>query len=426
MHLQVVGHSLCALVTAGALAQSGHRVELVVTDADLLAELSAGRCKLPEDGLDELLSNQLGEGLRLLSPEQYAAHPQAADAVFMALQPGESALLEWLFGLVATASPQVLVNQTSFAVGTSEQIQQRLAAAGSDTAVVTLPDLLQEGAAIKSFTRPDHILLGCDDAEAERLLRELLRPYNRRRDVIQVMRPREAEFAKLAIVGMLASRLSLMNDLAGVAEQLQVDMEQVRQAVGSDSRIGEAYLYPGCGFGGPGFSRDVMTLTDTLRQGNRSAGLLESVLRINEQQKEVLFRKFWQHFQGDVTAKQVAIWGAAFKPGSSRTDNAPVLPLLQAFWAQGVTTHVHDPLALDDLRAWAGEQPLLVLHEDAMTAAADCHALLLVTEWKCYWAPDWSALHATLAEPLVLDGRNIYDPDYVRSQGFVYQGVGRL
>jgi len=149
------------------------------------------------------------------------------------------------------------------------------------------------------------------------------------------------------------------------------------------------------------------------------------VMTINEKQKEVLFRKFWQHFRGDVSGKKVAIWGVAFKPGSDKVDNAPSLPLLEAFWAQGVETRVHDPRALDNLREKAGEQPLLVLCDDALEAAQGCHAVLLVTEWKCYWGPDWPLLKSRLAYPLVLDGRNIYQPDYVRAQGFEYQGIGR-
>lgn len=423
MQLEVVGHGLCAQVTACALAQSGHQVTLAVTDKTLAAMLMAGHCPLPETGLAELFQSQLGERLDVVAAADYRP---AARVVFVALPPGDDARLDWIVAqLAASPSLEVLVNQSSFAVGTSEALQTRLQAAGSCAVVVTLPDMLQEGAALKSFMRPDHILLGCDDDHAETLLRELLRPYNRRRDVIQVMRPREAEFAKLAIGGMLASRLSLMNDLANLAEQLDVDMEAIRQSVGSDPRIGEAYLYPGCGFGGPGFSRDVMTLTQTLKSGERPAGLLEAVLAINEKQKEVLFRKFWRHYRGDVAGKQVAIWGAAFKPGSDKIDNAPVLPLLDAFWAQGIVTHVHDPLALDNLRAWAGEQPLLVLHDDAMAATNGCDALLLVTEWKQYWGPNWTALQQQLAQPLILDGRNIYDPDFVRSQGFVYAGIGR-
>ena len=350
----------------------------------------------------------------------------AAPAVFLALQPGAQALAgeiaDWLAGSGACG---LLVNQSVFPVGTSEALQGRLAEARSPARVVALPETLQEGVAIDSFLRPHHILLGCDDPQAETLMREILRPFNRRRDVIRVMGLREAEFTKLAISGMLATRLSYMNDMALLAEQLDVDIDTVRQGVGSDPRIGEAYLYAGCGFGGSGFSRDVMSLTDTLRSKEVSAKLLEQVMEINERQKEVLFRRFWRHFEGEVAGRRVAIWGAAFKPGSDRVDNGPALKLIEALWAQDVQVHVHDPLALPELSVWAGGHPDLILHDDPYQAVADADALMLVTEWKQYWSPDWSRLRETLGTPLILDGRNIYDPDYVRGQGLLYHGIGR-
>jgi len=243
--------------------------------------------------------------------------------------------------------------------------------------------------------------------------------------VIRVMGLREAEFTKLAISGMLATRLSYMNDMALLAEQLDVDIDTVRQGVGSDPRIGEAYLYAGCGFGGSGFSRDVMSLTDTLRSKEVSAKLLEQVMEINERQKEVLFRRFWRHFEGEVAGRRVAIWGAAFKPGSDRVDNGPALKLIEALWAQDVQVHVHDPLALPELGVWADGHPDLILHDDPYQAVAEADALMLVTEWKQYWSPDWSRLRDTMGTPLILDGRNIYDPEYVRGQGLLYHGIGR-
>jgi UDPglucose 6-dehydrogenase len=310
-------------------------------------------------------------------------------------------------------------------VGTTEELQALLDDMGSCTRVVSLPETLQEGAALESFARPGNILLGCDDDDAEELLREILRPFNRRRDVIQVMRPREAEFTKLAISGMLATRLSFMNDMALLAEPLGVDIDRVRQGLGADSRIGEAYLYAGCGFGGPGFSRDVMSLTQALHRQAASAGLLEEVLEVNERQKEVLFRRFWQYFGGEVAGRTVALWGVAFKPGSDRVDNAPALKLIEALAAQDIAIRVHDPLALPELRAWAGEQLAIEYCEDPYEAVRGADALMLVTEWKLYWSPDWAQLRESLRTPLILDGRNIYDPAFVRKQGLLYQGVGR-
>lgn len=427
MRIDVYGDTLCASVTAGMLASTGHEVRWLVPEGRVWQSLEQGESAYREPGLHDLIHEQQRAGrLRccLLDGNDHKREP--VEVVSLALQPGA---LEQAHAIARAAAVddncRVLVNQSIFPVGTTEELQGVLGEAGSCSRVVSLPDLLQEGAALESFLRPGNILLGCDDEEAEELLREVLRPFNRRRDVIQVMRPREAEFTKLAISGMLATRLSFMNDMALLAEQLQVDIDRVRRGMGADSRIGEAYLYAGCGFGGPGFSRDVMSLTDTLRQQAASAGLLEEVLEVNERQKEVLFRRFWQYFGGEVAGRRVALWGAAFKPGSDRVDNAPALKLIEALAAQDVTIRVHDPLAMPELRAWAGETVALECCEDPYEAVRDVDALMLVTEWKLYWSPDWALLRETMRTPLVLDGRNIYDPGFVRNQGLLYQGVGR-
>lgn len=425
MRIDVYGDTLCALVTATALAQSGHRVRLFLPPGRVADALAEGQVLYQEPGLAELVTRQRQAG-RLSPAVLDDPLPAPAPVVFMALQPGEFAQAESLVDRVAGAGGcRMVVNQSVFPVGSSEQLAARLKAAGAEVPVVCLPDTLQEGMAFQAFTRPNHILLGCDDGGALQLMREILRPYNRRRDAIQLMQPREAEFSKLAISGMLATRLSYMNDMALLAEALGVDIDVVRQGMGSDPRIGEAYLYAGCGFGGPGFSRDVMSLTDTLRSKRVSAQLLEEVMQINERQKEVLFRKFWRHFEGDVSDLKVAIWGAAFKPNTDRVDNGPVLSLLEALWAQGVDVHVHDPLAMPELARWAEERGPLTLHEDPYQAVRDADALMLVTEWKAYWSPDWEDLKTAMRTPLILDGRNIYDPSFVRANGFTYLGIGR-
>jgi UDPglucose 6-dehydrogenase len=427
MRIDVYGDTLCASVTAGMLASTGHEVRWLVPAGRVWQSLKEGDSAYREPGLRDLLNEQRRSGrldCALLDDPETDFAP--AEMVFLALQPGSLELAHGVTRAIAgDTTCRVLVNQSVFPVGTTEELQASLHAADSCSRVVSLPDVLQEGAALTSFMRPGNILLGCDDDGAEELLREVLRPFNRRRDVIQVMRPREAEFTKLAISGMLATRLSYMNDMALLAEQLDVDIDRVRQGMGADSRIGEAYLYAGCGFGGPGFSRDVMSLTQALHRQAASAGLLEEVLEVNERQKEVLFRRFWQYFGGEVAGREVALWGVAFKPGSDRVDNAPALKLIEALAAQDVTIRVHDPLALPELRAWAGEGMPLEFCEDPYEAVRNVDALMLVTEWKLYWSPDWSELRESMLTPLILDGRNIYDPAFVRNRGLLYQGVGR-
>jgi UDPglucose 6-dehydrogenase len=427
MRMDVYGDTLCAVVGAGLFASTGHEVRLCVPEGRVWKSLEQGDVAYGEPGLRDLLQEQYSAG-RLTWQRLDWSEPGdgSARVVFMALQPGSLDLARAITRHVTTDNAcEVLVNQSVFPVGTTEELQALLDGAGSATRVVSLPETLQEGAALETFTRPGTILLGCDDDSAEELLREVLRPFNRRRDVIQLMRPREAEFTKLAISGMLATRLSFMNDMALLAENLSVDIDRVRQGMGADSRIGEAYLYAGCGFGGPGFSRDVMSLSDALHRQAASAGLLEEVLEVNERQKEVLFRRFWQYFGGEVSGRRVALWGVAFKPGSDRVDNAPALKLIEALAAQDVEIHVHDPLALPELRHWAGEKLNLICHDDEYEALQEVDALMLVTEWKLYWSPDWPRLRDSMRTPLVLDGRNIYDPGFVRNSGLLYHGVGR-
>ena len=428
MQLVVAGSSLCAQVTAVGLASTGHEVLLYVDDKQHFSSLEQGYSLWREPGLDEFLSEQLNSGRLTVSLDYTPTNN--TQRVFLAMAPNqqdEAALLIKKLGGVPEADV-LLVNQSTFPVGTTEYLEALLQTSGSSTAkrfAVSLPDLMQEGSAIMGFTRPNHLLLGSASSWAEAEVREILRPFNRRRDNLMVMTPREAEFTKLAITGMLATRLSFMNDMANLADSLQVDIEKVRQGVGADQRIGEHYLYPGCGFGGLSFSRDVMSLAHSLESSGVGSDLLEEVLAINERQKELLFRKLWHYFKTDLKGRTFAIWGAAFKPDSDRIDNAPVLRLLQALWAQGAKVRLHDPKAMPALQEWAGERDDLVLSETPYDALKDADALLLVTEWKSYWTPDFEQIKAALKQPVILDGRNIYDPNYVRSLGFTYFGVGR-
>ncbi|EZQ17249.1 NDP-sugar dehydrogenase [Halopseudomonas bauzanensis] len=430
MNLEVYGDTLCALVSAAAMASTGHQVTLHVSPGSVANTLDSDEFTLREPGLAPLMVEQKRTGRLTVAPLNVLPDARCT-VLWLALSPDALGLAHRLVeGLPADIDPEFLVvNQSTFPVGSTEALQRALLnRPGSDSrfgAVVSVPDLLTEGGALTGFTRPNHWLVGADTPWASRLVAELLRPFNRRRDGIMHMRPREAEFTKLAINGMLATRLSYMNDMANLADSLDVDIERVRQGMGADTRIGEAYLYPGCGFGGLSFSRDVMSLASTLQHSGLQAQLLEEVLQINERQKESLFRKLWRHYDTQLEGRRVAIWGVAFKPESARIDNAPALKLIEALWAQGVQVHVHDPRALPALAEWAGERDDLVLHDDPYAAAAATDALMLVTEWKSYWSPDFTRLHAEMATPLLLDGRNIWDPGFVKRSGFMYYGIGR-
>ncbi|WP_336273081.1 nucleotide sugar dehydrogenase [Vreelandella indica] len=423
MRVLLYGSELSAATAAAALAWVGHQVQwLPHADApwSVLSEVDWLRS---EPHLMTHLEQGLAEGtLQLIEQIDDAAIPEV---VWMALSPSQrssaSALLE--APLLANQHGIVLINNSTFPVGETERLHTLM---GGQHSSVALPDTLEEGRAWDSFTRPTRRLLGCDDATGEQVTRELLRAFNRRSEVFQCMPRRAAELTKLAINGMLATRISYMNEIAGLADTLGVDVEHVRQGMGADSRIGFEYLYPGCGFGGPNFSRDLIRLADVQLQSGRYSALLEQVMDINEQKKETLFRKLWSHFSGEMAGKTVAIWGAAFKPGTARIDHAPVITLLEALWAQGVKVQLHDPAAVPALHALVGErEDLRTFTHDPYQACAGADVLMLVTEWKTYWNPDWHRLSSLLNAKLVLDGRNIYDPEFVASCGLMYRGIGR-
>lgn len=419
MELCVYGDTLNALVTAAALASTGHQVSLRTLNEELDALLGQGLTPFREHDLEQMLRDQLAEQ-RLRIDTGDAALPARLRAVFFAFAENHYATALALAERLRAHS-FLLINQSAFQVGATEALQQQFSGP-----VVAMPEFVQEGAAVESFVRSNRLLLGCDDAHAERLVREIFRPFNRQKDHFQVMLPREAEFTKLAINGMLATRVSFMNDMANLADKLAVDIEAVRQGVGADPRIGEAYLYPGSGFGGLGLVQNVTHLAGALADQGVKSALLEQVIDINERQKEVMFRKLWRHYDTHLAGKTVAIWGAAFKPGTARIDNAPVLALMQALWAQGAKVAVHDPQALGSLQAFFPAPPGDVSYCDDMYRAAEqADALVLVTEWKAYWSPDFERLKNTMAQPVLFDGRNIYEPSYVRQCGFTYYGVGR-
>lgn len=422
MRIMICGSELAGATAAAALAWIGHQVTWRPLDGSCWQQLTASQWLKSEPQLMDKLEEGRASG-RLQLTDVDAGEPY--DVLWLALLPQQrdAAISLVRSNSVLLAEQSVLINNSTFPVGETERLESWMAPTGH---AVSLPDLIEEGRAWESFTRPERWLLGCDDSQAEAMVREVLRAFNRRRDVFHCMPRRAAELTKLAINGMLATRISYMNEIAGLADSLGVDVEYVRQGMGSDSRIGYEYLYPGCGFGGPSFSRDLMRLADVQNTTGRHSALLDRVLDINEQKKEALFRRLWHHYQGQLEGRVVAVWGAAFKPGTARIDHAPVLALLEALWAQGVTVQLHDPAAVPVLKERFGDHPQLALYaQDPLEALEGADALMLVTEWKAYWNPDWHALAASLKGKLLLDGRNIYDPQHVASVGLHYRGIGR-
>ena len=424
MKVVIHGSELSAATAAAALSWVGHDVCWQPLDRRW-SKLKDSDWLIREPSVLQRLTEAMEAGHLTLERNSEVDGPDI-DVLWLALSPTQrddaSRLVEENASRLADGA--IIVNNATFPVGDTERLESLLE--GQNVTSVALPDTLEEGRAWETFTRARSWLLGCDDDHAERQVRELMRAFNRRHEVFKRMPRRAAELTKLAINGMLATRISYMNEMAGLADTLGVDVEYVRQGMGADQRIGYEYLYPGCGFGGPNFSRDLVGLVDVQSASGRHSELLDQVLEINEHKKETLFRKLWAHYQGRLEGRTVAIWGAAFKPGTARIDHAPVLTLLRALWAQGVHVRLHDPAALPAVRAVVGDHPLLSLHQDdPLDACHGADALMLVTEWKAYWNPDWMALKRQLKGALVLDGRNIYDPQYVAAQGFHYRGIGR-
>ena len=420
MRINVYGAGLSAWVAAACLAKVGNDVaicEIVLTEQDELKMISTVR---DEPNLLQQLELQINSG-RLVRYSQPTS-PEA-DIHWLAFQPEQQSKAEQVVDQLSQVDQDslLIVNQCNFAVGATLDLQARL---GANGCVVYIPDNLQEGSAIQGFSQPKRIILGIDQDAALVQARALLRPFSMGLDALQLMSSREAEFTKFAITGMLAIRLGYVNELANLADQLDVDISVVQEGMGADSRIGAHYLSPGCGFGGQNFHAHVSKFSGIFQQQQRQS-LLKAVVEENEVQKELLFRKLWQHYKGALAGKVVAIWGCSFKPGTASIDNAPSLKIINALIAQGVRVNIHDPEAMPNLENYYAGESLVRYFTTPMKAVDATDALLLVTEWPLYWSPDYAQLAEVMNERLVIDGRNVLDKQMLKQYGFCYFGVGR-
>jgi len=417
MKVAVFGQTLFSGIFAALLAECGHHVFWY----EPLKTYESEQMYIQDEALKNLLNKQQSSFLKYCD---FNDIPLDADAYFFSFNPAEETqAIEILKELKSRPiiHPKLMINASTLGLNGTQRLQKIL----PQDDWIYLADMIQEGNAIQSMTRAQQLTVGCENERAQVKLKELLRPLFPRQQQYLFMPILDAEFTKLSISGMLATRISYINDLAVVAEKLGIDIESVRQGMAADNRIGGSYLYPGAGFGGENFSHDIQTLTHTVLGVGANSQLLAQVWDINEQQKEVLFRKLWNYYHGDLKGKTVAIWGAAFKEKTSSTRQSPIHAMLAALWAQGVKVKLHDPQALDEIKKIYGERPDLIYCTEQYETVQDAHALCLLTAWKQYWSPDYTELLKTMQHPLILDGRNIYDPAYVKSQGFAYMGVGR-
>lgn len=419
MKIAIFGKTLYAGVMSALLSESGHFVywcthSKITTDAV--------QYSFYDESVSRLLDQQVESGF--LHYCDFFSVPLEIDAYFFSFnQTQESQVFELLNNLKQRPiiHPKLMINASTFGLQGTEKFKQIL----NDDDWVYLPDMIQEGNALQSLTQAKQLIVGCTQAEVQKKVKELLRPFFPLDHHYLFMPILDAEFTKLSISGMLATRISYINDLAVVAEKLGIDIASVRQGMAADNRIGSAYLAPGTGFGGENFSHDILTLANTVANTGVKSQLLSQVWEINEQQKEILFRKLWNYYHGDLHGKTIAIWGASFKENTSSVQHSPIHQMLEALWAQGVTVRLHDPQALDEIEAIYGKRNDLVLCQDVYKAVENVHGLCVLTAWKQYWSPDFKELLKLMAHPLLLDGRNIYNPQYVKSQGFAYMGVGR-
>ncbi len=329
------------------------------------------------------------------------------------------------------ADYRIVVDKSTVPVGTAERVRAEVQA-GLDKRGVRIefdvasnPEFLKEGAAIQDFTKPDRVILGTDNPRTAELLRALYDPFNRSHDRVIVMDIRSAELTKYAANAMLATKISFMNELANVAERVGADIENVRIGIGSDPRIGYHFIYPGCGYGGSCFPKDVQALATSSEAVGYRSELLAAVQNVNRRQKQVLFEKLTAYFQGNLSGKTIALWGLSFKPNTDDMREAPSRDLIEALWEAGSVVRAYDPVALDEALRLYGERKDLVLCSGAADAIQGADALVIVTEWREFRSPDFEAIKKALRQPVIFDGRNIFDPKLVERFGIAYHGIGR-
>ncbi len=439
MKVTVFGSGYVGLVTAAGLADAGNNVTCIDVDAARIETLKAGHCPFYEPGVDEMLVRNTAAG-RLRFTTDAAAGGAHGEVIFIAVgtppQEDGSADLQYVLTVARTVGQhmtdyRVVCTKSTVPVGTSgkvkEVLAQTLAARGVELPfdVVSNPEFLKEGAAVDDFMRPDRIIVGTDSERALNLMKELYAPFNRSHDRMLAMDIPSAELTKYAANAMLATRISFMNELALLAEQVGADIESVRHGIGSDPRIGRQFLYAGCGYGGSCFPKDVKALIQTGGEFGQSLKVLNAVEAVNEHQKTLLFSRLKERF-GSLQGKTIAVWGLAFKPNTDDMREAPSRVLMEAIWAEGGKVRAYDPVAMDVTRKLYGERGDLYLVNSPEKACEGADVLVIVTEWSVFRSPDFAALKRLLKSPAIIDGRNLYDPALMRREGFEYRSIGRL
>jgi UDPglucose 6-dehydrogenase len=439
MKVAIFGTGYVGLVTGTCLAEVGNNVVCVDIDQAKVDGLRHGVIPIYEPGLEDMvLANHRAH--RLDFTTDAAAAIAHGDLIFIAVgtPPDEdgSADLRHVLAVARTigrnlARPAVVVNKSTVPVGTADRVREtiraELAARGAEIAfdVASNPEFLKEGDAVKDCMRPDRIVIGSDSPRAIEKLKSLYAPFNRNHERLVLMDVRSAELTKYAANAMLATKISFMNEMANIAERVGADIEMVRHGIGSDPRIGYSFIYPGAGYGGSCFPKDVQALERIARQHGYEARVLGAVEAVNDAQKSVLFQRIHEHFDGALHGRTIALWGLAFKPNTDDMREASSRTLLAQLWEAGARVRAYDPEAMQEARRIFGEREDLILCDDAESVLDGADALVVITEWKAFWSPDFARIAATLRTPAIFDGRNIYEPAAVEAAGIAYYGIGR-
>jgi UDPglucose 6-dehydrogenase len=438
MKVTVIGSGYVGLVTGACLADVGNEVLCLDVDQKKIDGLKQGVIPIHEPGLDAIVKRNFESGrLSFTTDAQAAARFGVVQMIAVGTPPGEDGSADLQYVLAAARSIgqhmdgyRVVVDKSTVPVGTGDKVEAAITevlkqrAITFDFAVVSNPEFLKEGAAIEDFTKPDRIVFGVENKQAEEILRELYAPFQRNHDKTIVMSRRSAELTKYAANAMLAARISFMNELANMAEVMKADIEDIRRGIGSDPRIGYDFLYAGTGYGGSCFPKDVKALISSAKELGMPALVLEAVERVNDHQKSILVKKANRYF-GDLKGRHFALWGLAFKPNTDDMREAPSIKIINELLLAGATVSAYDPVASIEAQRLIGQREGLQYCTSTGQAIKGADALLIATEWKEFRSPDFDALKASLKNPVVFDGRNLYEPTQMKKRGFIYFGIGR-
>jgi len=439
MRISVIGSGYVGLVSGAGLAEAGHKVVCMDVNSDRIEELRQGHAPIFEPGLDEMLkSNSEQERLSFTTSMARAVKHARILMIAVGTPPSEDGSAD-LGHVIAVARsigellnrPMLVIVKSTVPVGTCDrvriEIQKQLDARGVDFSfnVASNPEFLAEGTAINHFMQPDRIVCGVENHHSEELLREIYAPFNRNHEKMIFMDVRSSELTKYAANAMLATRVSLMNEIANIAERTGADIEHVRQGIGSDPRIGYSFIYAGPGYGGSCFPKDVRALAHTATESGFEAKILKAVEDVNARQKNRLFEILNLQFNGDLAGRHIAIWGLAFKPNTDDIRDAPSLVLIDALLDAGAMVRAHDPEAMTEVKQRYSHHRNFSVHDDLYEAAEGADALTLVTEWKLYWVPDIECLARVMRQKILVDGRNIWPQKSALEQGFTCHAIGR-